>query len=67
MEGEDVKALQVYLNTHGYTLATTGVGSSGNETNYFGDLTKKAVIKFQLTNKLVGDGIVGPITKSFLK
>ncbi len=67
MEGEDVKALQVYLNTHGYTLATTGVGSLGNETNYFGKLTKKAVIKFQLANKLIGDGIVGPVTKSYFK
>lgn len=66
MTGNDVKDLQTYLNTHGYTLSTTGAGSSGKETTYFGSLTKKAVIKFQTANNLVPDGIVGPKTKSKL-
>ena len=66
MKGDDVKALQSYLNTHGYLIATTGPGSLGNETTYFGTLTKKAIIKFQLANKLIGDGIVGPITRSLM-
>ncbi|MCX6753048.1 MAG: Ig-like domain-containing protein [Candidatus Nomurabacteria bacterium] len=29
--GEDIKLLQIYLNTHGYPVSTTGPGSTGNE------------------------------------
>lgn len=67
MIGDDVKALQVYLNTHGFLLASIGVGSPGKETTLFGPLTKKAVIKFQLANGLKGDGVVGPLTQAKLK
>ncbi len=45
--GQDVRALQVWLNTHSFTVATTGKGSLGNETDYFGSNTQKALIKMQ--------------------
>lgn len=44
----DIKRLQIFLNSNPDTrLANSGVGSPGKETNYFGPLTLKAVIKFQ--------------------
>jgi len=47
-EGEDVRQLQMYLNSNPTTkLANLGVGSPGQETTYFGNLTKTAIIKYQ--------------------
>ncbi len=59
MQGDDVKTLQTYLNTHNYNC--------GIIDGIFGNLTKQAVIKFQIANGLVGDGIVGPLTRVLLK
>jgi len=67
MKGDDVRALQVYLNTHGYVVVATGAGSIGYETNIFGKLTKLAIMKFQKDHGLKVDGIVGPKTLGLMK
>lgn len=58
IKGDDVKSLQTYLNCHKYAeidLVLDGI---------YGTKTKEAIIKFQLANQLIGDGIVGPITRA---
>ena len=57
--GEDVRCLQKYLNAHRFKIASTGVGSPGSETNLLRDLTKQAIIKWQ-----VAQGI-SPATGTF--
>ncbi len=74
--GEDVKMLQIFLNTKPETkVAATGPGSSGNETLYFGPATHRAVVLFQEIYKaetlspiglLYGTGFVGPLTRAVL-
>ncbi|PCI90161.1 hypothetical protein COB18_01855 [Candidatus Kaiserbacteria bacterium] len=73
--GEDVKSLQKYLNAHGFVLALNGAGSIGGETEFFGSLTKKALIKFQNTyqeeiltpiNLVSGTGYFGRMTIDFI-
>ncbi len=73
--GEDVLRLQQFLNSHGALIATTGAGSTGHETRYFGTATRQALIRFQemhaehilrplgLTH---GTGIFGPATRTFV-
>lgn len=63
--GEDVRTLQKILNTHGYAVAQSGSGSSGNETIYFGPATRAAVVRFQIARGIVpAVGYVGPRTRS---
>ncbi len=47
MTGDDVLQLQIFLNSHGFSLATSGKGAPGNETTKFGAKTKASLIKFQ--------------------
>ncbi len=63
--GEDVRALQVFLNTHSAIIATSGAGSPGNETAYFGALTQKALARYQAANGITpAAGYFGPKTRA---
>lgn len=67
MTGEDVRALQQYLNAKGYTVAVSGPGSVGNETNLFGPATQAAVIVLQKENGITpAIGYFGPITRAYV-
>jgi GH24 family phage-related lysozyme (muramidase)/peptidoglycan hydrolase-like protein with peptidoglycan-binding domain len=66
-EGRDVKYLQVVLNTDPQTkLTDSGVGSPGNETDYFGSITEDAVRRFEKKYGLSEDGIVDISVRSKL-
>jgi peptidoglycan hydrolase-like protein with peptidoglycan-binding domain len=68
ISGEDVRTLQKLLNAKGYLLATSGAGSPGNETTYFGSITENAVIKFQKAKGISpAEGNVGPLTRAVLE
>jgi hypothetical protein len=63
--GSEVKALQEFLNAKGYTIATSGPGSSGNETTRFGSLTRAALIKYQKAKGITpAVGYFGPLTRA---
>ncbi|KKU75380.1 MAG: hypothetical protein UY02_C0053G0004, partial [Candidatus Giovannonibacteria bacterium GW2011_GWB1_47_6b] len=60
-----VKCLQQYLNGAGYQVAATGAGSPGNETMYYGNLTKNATGKWQTGNSVApAVGYFGPISRA---
>jgi len=63
--GSDVKLLQKILNTNPSTIvASSGPGSSGNETTYFGSATEAAVVKFQNFYSFSPTGIVDGVTRA---
>lgn len=73
--GEDVRQLQSFLNQSGSPVALTGIGSLGNESNFFGPLTLKAVAQYQNlyqseilkpVNLISGTGFVGPLTRAHI-
>lgn len=68
MTGNDVLALQKLLNASGFALALSGVGSVGNETSYFGALTKSALAKYQAAHGIAPSvGYFGPVTRAQMK
>lgn len=65
--GEDVRALQQYLNTHGFAVALSAEGSLGQETDYFGPSTQAALAKFQAASGITpSTGYFGPMTRGYI-
>jgi len=64
--GSDVKCLQQILNGTGYPVATTGAGSPGSETTYFGSLTLAAVKTWQAAQGWTPANQVGPLSRAKL-
>lgn len=66
-KGTEVMNLQKVLNTDSRTqVASSGAGSPGNETSYFGALTKAAVIRYQIIKGLTATGMVDMATRAEL-
>jgi len=67
VEGEDVRCLQKFLNTSGYTISLSGAGSVGKETDEFRTFTNDAVMRWQEAHGLIADGIFGPSSQAKYK
>jgi hypothetical protein len=74
MTNPQVLLVQQILNRSGFIITQSGGGSPGNETNYFGSLTREALKRFQCAKQIVctgnesttGYGRVGPSTRAML-
>lgn len=65
--GADVRALQSWLNGHGFPVAASGVGSAGHETETFGGLTRAALAKWQASVGISpAAGYFGAKTRAYL-
>lgn len=66
-EGEDVRALQEYLNSAGFYVSSSGAGSPGNESTYFGPATQDALSRFQRAKGISpAAGFFGVITRTYI-
>lgn len=59
-----VRCLQRFLNGSGFPLASSGAGSPGNETEYFGPRTQRAVVAWQRAMGVAPSfGFFGPVSR----
>lgn len=74
MDNAEVKVLQQLLNKIGFQVSASGLGSPGQETTSFGNLTRATVRKFQCAKAIVctgdehatGYGLVNAATRQAL-
>lgn len=69
MRGDDVMNLQKFLNENGAQIASSGAGSPGNETTYFGPKTRTALAAYQAAQNppiTPSVGFFGPKTKTYV-
>ena len=67
-KGSDVQSLQQFLNQSGCTVASSGPGSQGNETEYFGPATRTALACFQRNAGITpAVGYFGPVTRAAIE
>ncbi|TSC82651.1 MAG: Uncharacterized protein G01um101420_174 [Parcubacteria group bacterium Gr01-1014_20] len=65
--GDDVKALQQWLNSSGFPVSASGAGAPGSETTYFGARTQAALAKYQAAKGITPSvGYFGPKTRAFV-
>ena len=65
--GTEVKTLQQYLNSKGFTVSASGPGSFGNEVQHFGLKTFLALKKFQASVGITpASGYFGPKTRAYV-
>jgi len=63
--GDDVRALQMFLNARGFLVASFGPGSPGQETTYFGPATARSLAAFQRVQGITpAVGFFGQITRA---
>jgi hypothetical protein len=62
-----IKWLQEFLNDAGYSVASSGSGSPGNESVYFGSLTRHALELYQAAHNITpAAGYFGPLTRAYI-
>ncbi len=65
---EDVRTLQKFLNSKGFTVSKIGAGSLGKETNKFGPATQAALMSFQKAKKITpATGYYGAKTRALIR
>lgn len=63
--GTDVRNLQLFLNSRGFLISSSGPGAPGSESTYFGAKTKFALAGFQAANGVFPvTGYLGPLTRA---
>ncbi|MEZ4156352.1 MAG: peptidoglycan-binding protein [Candidatus Paceibacterota bacterium] len=64
-QGQDVMDLQKAMNAMGFTVSTSGAGSAGAESTYFGAKTQAAVAAWQAANAVApAAGYFGPKSRA---